>query len=59
MSRRGPLAFKQSDLTRAIKAAQAAGIEVSRIEIDREGKIVVVIGKPDGTSLRAAGEIVL
>jgi hypothetical protein len=59
VSHRGPLTFKQSDLTRAIKAAKAAGIEVTRIEIDPEGKIVVVILKPDDTSLRVAREIVL
>jgi hypothetical protein len=39
---RGPATFKQTDLTRALKAARAAGVQVSRFEIDASGKIVVV-----------------
>lgn len=33
--------FKQSDLVRAIKAAEAAGMRVGRFEIDPNGRIVV------------------
>lgn len=36
-----PARFKQSDLTRAIKAAHAAGFHVGRIEIDPHGRIVL------------------
>jgi hypothetical protein len=39
---RAPATFKQQDLTRAFRAAQAAGVKVARIEIDRDGKIVIV-----------------
>ena len=40
------LSFKQSDLTRAIKAVRAAGFDVSRIEIEPDtGKIIIVPGK--------------
>ena len=42
---RGPSTFKQQDLTRALKAARAAGVEVARFEIEN-GKIVIVTGKP-------------
>jgi hypothetical protein len=38
--------FRQQDATRAARAALAAGLDVRRIEIDREGKIVVVTAKP-------------
>jgi hypothetical protein len=38
---RGAATFKQSDLTRALKAAAAAGVAVKRIEIDKSGKIVM------------------
>lgn len=35
-------AFKQTDLTRAAKGVMAAGLEVERVEIDREGKIIII-----------------
>jgi hypothetical protein len=41
---RGRHSFKQGDVTRALKGAAAAGIDVCRVEIDREGRIIVVIG---------------
>jgi hypothetical protein len=44
---RGKLAFKQTDITRALRAASAAGQPVQRFEIDREGKIVVFVGEPE------------
>lgn len=39
---RGACSFKQQDVTRALKAAVAAGISVQRIEICRDGKICIV-----------------
>jgi hypothetical protein len=39
---RGAATFKQQDVTRALKGAQIAGMKVSRIEIDKTGKIVLV-----------------
>jgi hypothetical protein len=42
---RVPSNFRQQDVTRAIKGAVAAGVDVARVEIDREGKIVIVTGK--------------
>jgi hypothetical protein len=44
LSRR-PCIFRQTDLTRALRGARAAGIEIQRFEINRDGKIVVVAGK--------------
>jgi hypothetical protein len=43
---RGAHTFRQSDVVRAIKAVRAAGEQVARIEIDRDGKIVLSIGAP-------------
>lgn len=37
-----PLKFRQRELTRAIRAIRVAGLDVERIEIDRDGKIVIV-----------------
>ena len=37
--------FKQTDLLRAIRTFQKAGLPIARAEIDRNGKIVVVAGE--------------
>ena len=44
---RGAQTFKQGDVTKALKGAVAAGLDVKRVEIDRDGKIVVVAGQPE------------
>ena len=41
---KGMLTFKETDLRRAIRAFQKAGISIARAEIDQDGKIVVVTG---------------
>jgi hypothetical protein len=43
---RAPSAFRQQDVTRAVKAVAAAGVGVARVEIDKAGKIVIVTGQP-------------
>jgi hypothetical protein len=45
---RTPSTFKQGDVTRAVKGAIAAGLDIARVEIDRHGKIVIqlVNGRP-------------
>ena len=42
---RAPSAFRQRDVTAALRAAVAAGMEVSGYEIDKDGKIIVHTGK--------------
>lgn len=42
-----PVTFKQPDLTRALKGVEKAGLTVAKIEIDRDGRIVIV---PEGSS---------
>jgi hypothetical protein len=44
---RGRCTFRQTDLTRAIKAAVAAGFPKARAEIEPSGKIVIVFGELD------------
>ena len=44
MTRR-PSAFRQSDLTRAVKSVTAAGVGIARVEIDKAGKIIIITGE--------------
>ena len=45
---RTPAAFRQADVTRAVRAVVAAGVGIARVEIDKIGKIVIVAA--DATS---------
>jgi hypothetical protein len=38
---KGPSTFRETDVKRAIRAAESAGKKVGRIEIDRAGKIIL------------------
>ena len=52
---RGRCTFKQQDLTRAWRGTLKAGVQVARVEIDRDGKIVVVPGKPQEKDVDESG----
>jgi hypothetical protein len=39
---RAPWAFRQRDVTRAVKAVTAAGVGIARVEIDKAGKITII-----------------
>ena len=39
---RAPATFRQSDITKAIRAARKAGVENVRVEIAKDGRIVIV-----------------
>ena len=43
---RAPQTFRQRDLTRAVRAVTAAGMSVAKVEVDKDGRIVVVVGEP-------------
>ncbi|MBI2715695.1 MAG: hypothetical protein HYX37_14775 [Rhizobiales bacterium] len=43
---RAPSTFRQNDVTRAVKGAVAAGVEIAQVEIGKDGKIIIVTGKP-------------
>jgi hypothetical protein len=43
---RAPSTFRQQDVTRAVKAVAAAGVDIARVEIDKAGKITIIAGGP-------------
>jgi hypothetical protein len=43
---RRPCLFKERDVTRATKGVLAAGLDVKCVQINKDGVIVVVPGKP-------------
>jgi hypothetical protein len=48
---RHPAAFKQSDVVRAVKSAEAAGIKVESVEIvTQDGTTIRVLGKRDAAA---------
>jgi hypothetical protein len=51
---RSPSAFRQTDVTKAIKAVHAAGYSAARIQIDQNGKIDIVTTNPTPAK---AGEV--
>ena len=42
---RAACTFRQRDVTAAVRAVVAAGVEVARVEVGTDGKIVVIAGK--------------
>jgi hypothetical protein len=43
---RQPASFRESDVTRAIKAARKGGLEIAKVQIGADGSITVVVGEP-------------
>jgi len=39
---RAPSLFRQQDVTKAIKGAAKAGVNIARIEIAKDGRIVII-----------------
>jgi hypothetical protein len=48
--------FKKSTITRAVKAVQAAGLPVARVEIDPDGKVIVFTENGSGAPNAGAND---
>lgn len=48
---RKPSKFRKTDVVRAIKAAYAAGATLTRIEIDPNGRIVMIVSGENANEL--------
>jgi hypothetical protein len=42
---RGPHNFKQTDVTKAIKAVEKAGVKVCRVELVKD-RVIIIAGEP-------------
>lgn len=54
MSSNRRLRFKEADVSRALKGALKAGLDVGRVEIDASGRIVIL---PKGAVTESANEL--
>jgi hypothetical protein len=48
---RAPSKVTQVDITRAVKGVVAAGVAVLRVEVDIDGRIIVIAGKPPNAAV--------
>jgi hypothetical protein len=37
--------FRQADVTKAVKAVRLAGVDIVRVEVTKDGKIIIVTGE--------------
>jgi hypothetical protein len=42
MSSRTPAPFTQLEVTRAVKGVVKAGVDIARVEIDKNGRIIII-----------------
>ena len=56
---KGPCTFRKSDVKRGIAALESAGLKVNRVEISREGKIILFPDKSGNAGDESSEEIKL
>jgi len=55
---RAPSTFRQADVTKAVKAVVAAGVDIVRVEIDKTGKIAITTASAKGATNGVASSAV-
>lgn len=50
----GPQRFRESEIRRAIKAARSAGLEIARLDINKDGGFAIIPGTPTEPSTQSA-----
>jgi hypothetical protein len=53
---RGPCAFKEADVVRAIEAARKANLEIAGFKVSKDGEITIVAGKPSDGMITATNK---
>ena len=48
--------FKKKDVRRLIEAVRDAGLPIARVETDKNGKIIVIAGKPQDNEATTGNE---
>ena len=48
--------FRQNDLTRAVKGVVAGGEKIAQVEIDKDGKIVLILENGNRQRIQSASE---
>ena len=56
---KGPCTFRKSDIRRGVQALESAGLKVGRVEISREGRIILFPDKNGNTDEENSEEIKL
>jgi hypothetical protein len=51
------MSVRKRDVYAAVKGAVAAGVSVARVEVDKEGRIIIIAGKANETSTTAANAL--
>ena len=53
---RAPSTFRQVDVTKAVKAVRSAGVDIVRVELTKDGKIVIITAPATEPSQAEANE---
>jgi hypothetical protein len=51
------MSVRQRDVCAAVKGAVAAGVEVARVEVDKDGRIIIIAGKSSEESTTVANAL--